>query len=425
MRVIDERWVNMGPRKGSDSPRRGNLSAIMRHLHEFGATSRSELSTVTGLNRSTIGFLLEDLASRGLVHAAPARSTGTPGRPSPMVSVNHERELALAFEVFGDSVGAAIVGLGGRILFSRRVERPRSFRNAEHVASDLASVAQPLLRDVGRGRIFGVGVAVAGLVRDRDGVVTTAPNLGWQELPLADIVREAVGLDRPVVVSNDANLAALAEHTRGAGVGCDDFILIWGEVGVGAGIVAGGRWIRGTSGYAGEIGHLSLKPDGLSCHCGSRGCWETLIAEDAVLRAIGREGAPDPSRTLNEAIAAAAAGDETVRSGLREIGYWLGVGIASLVSTLNPRQIALGGLFARLHPYVLDAIDQQLDRLTMAALRSDSTVGPAALGQDAPILGAAELVFRPLLADPTIVPPVGDGLPDARPADANTAQVGS
>ncbi len=290
--MVDAGWVGGGRRTGSESPRRGNLSAVLRQLHEFGPTSRSELSSVTGLNRSTIGFLLEDLAGRGLVRMGPARSTRTPGRPSPIVTVRHDGQLALAVELFGDSVGAAIVGLGGRILHSRRVERPRSFRGAGEVARDLAHVVQPLLRDAGPERIFGTAVAVAALVRDRDGVVTAAPNLGWHELPLADIVREAVGLEGPVLVANDANLAALAEHTRGAGVGCDDFVLIWGEVGVGAGIIAGGHWVRGRSGFAGEVGHLRLLPDGLACHCGSRGCWETLIAEDAVLRAIGKGGRP-------------------------------------------------------------------------------------------------------------------------------------
>lgn len=413
-----------GTPTGSESPRRGNLSAVMRHLHAYGPTSRSDLSALTGLNRSTIGFLLDDLERRGLVCAEAPRGTGTRGRPSAVASVRHDARLALTVEVFGDSVGAGVIGLGGRILHVRRVTRPRGYRSPEAVARDLADIAAPLLHEIGPERVFGIAIAVAALVHDRDGVVTSAPNLGWQEVPIADIVRRAVALDCPVVVANDANLAALAEHTRGAGVGYDDFVLVWGEVGVGAGIVAGGHWVRGRSGFAGEVGHLRLKPDGLECHCGKRGCWETLVAEDAVLRAIGREGAPDAARTLNEALAAAAGGDETVRAGLREIGHWLGVGIGTLVNTLDPRRIALGGLFARLHPWVVEAIRDELDQWSMAAPRSDVEIVPAALGQDAPILGAAELAFRPLLADPTMIPFVDGGStasPDAGSRLANTA----
>lgn len=415
--------VSAGTRTGSESPRRANLSAVIRHLHEFGPASRSELSRVTGLNRSTIGFLLEDLERRGLVRSGPAVSKPTTGRPSPIVSVRHDSQVVLAVEVFGDSIGAAIVGLGGRIMASRRIERPRGFRSPAEAGRDLAAVMGPLTRVIPPHRIFGIGVAVAGLVRDRDGVVAVGPNLGWQDVPLADIVRDAAGLERPVVVANDAKLASLAEHTRGAGVGCDDFILIWGEVGVGAGIIAGGRWVRGMSGYAGEIGHIQIKADGLRCQCGSRGCLETLIGEDAVLRAIGRAGASEPARTLNESITAAADGDETVRAGLREIGLWMGIGVAGLVNTLNPRRIALGGLFARMHPYVVDAITEQLDGLALAAPCSDVAVVPAVLGPDAPILGAAELAFRPLLAEPTLIPPVGPDLPDTMPAIADLARL--
>lgn len=363
-----------------------------------------------------MGFLLSDLADRGLVDLRPAPSTRQPGRPSLMVTLRRDRPLALALEVFGDSIGVAIVGLGGRIITSRRVERASGFRSPAEIGRDLGAIALPMLRDVDAEEILGVGVAVAALVRDTDGVVAVAPNLGWQDVPLAEIVRDAVGLTCPIVVANDANLAALAEHTRGAGLGCDDFILIWGEVGVGAGIVAGGHWVRGRSGFAGEVGHLRIEPVGIACHCGSRGCWETLVAEDAVLRAIGRAGATEPVRTIREAIAAAAAGDEEVLAGLREVGRWLGIGMGGLVNTLDPRRIALGGLFARLHPYVVESINEQLGQWSMPAARSDVEVVPAALGQDAPILGAAELVFRPLLADPTSIAPfLHEGLERALP----------
>jgi predicted NBD/HSP70 family sugar kinase len=391
------------PGTGIDSSRPQNLSAVLRHLHVFGPTSRAELSSVTGLNRSTVGQLLEDLSGRGLVRVGPEQSAGATGRPSAIVSVREGGPLALAIEVFGDTVGAAIVGLGGRIVCSRRVDRPRGFRSPETIGGDVAEVVSAILEDVAAARIYGVGVAIAALVHHLDGMVAIGPNLGWHDVGFRDIIQAAVGLDVPIVIANDANLAALAEHTRGSGTGCDDFILIWGEVGVGAGIVAGGNWVRGAEGFAGEVGHLQLLPDGVPCHCGSRGCWETLIAEDAVLRAIGRSGADEPARMLEAAIAAASRGDETILRGLHEVGTWLGVGIGLLSNTLNPRRIALGGLFARLYPYVSDVINAQMAHWSLVARRSEVDVVPASLGQDAPILGAAELVFSSLLRDPTQV----------------------
>ncbi len=143
----------------------------------------------------------------------------------------------------------------------------------------LASTAGP--------RVCAIGVAVAGMVRREDGVVVGAPNLGWRDVPIADSLRSALAVDVPIYVANDADLATIAEWRRGAGVDCRDFLLLWGEVGVGAGVIAGGRPFVGRAGFAGEVGHLSVRPRGHLCRCGARGCWETEIGSEALLRAVG------------------------------------------------------------------------------------------------------------------------------------------
>lgn len=390
---------------GNEDVRRRNLSALLRHVHVHGPSSRSELTVATGLNRSTIATLVAELMARGLVRERLPDPRGVPGRPSPLVEVRHDGVAVLATEIFADSLAAAVVGLGGRVLAHRRVDRTRAWRSPEATVAELAGVARTLIEDGPPGRrLVGIGVAVAGLVRLADGFVPIAPPLGWRDVALASLVRSALPLDAPVHVGNDADLAALAEHTRGAGLGRDDFLLLWGEVGVGCGIVADGRAVLGRSGYAGEVGHLPVDPEGAVCPCGSRGCWETRVGEDALLRLAGLGDRPDARQAVDDVLAGAAAGDAHALAAVSEVGRWLGIGLAGLVNVLAPGRVALAGVLARLYPYVREIVARELDRRVMAAPRADVEIVAAELGAEGPLLGAAELAWSPILDEPTTVP---------------------
>jgi predicted NBD/HSP70 family sugar kinase len=363
--------------------------------------SRSDLAEWTGLNRSTVGDLVADLAERGLVRERPARPSGSPGRPSPIVELEARRLVVLAVEIFPDSLGAALVGLGGAVLEHVTRPRARQPRPPEVDIAALADLCRPLLASPAAAGLHALSVAVAGVVRE-DGLVVVAPNLDWRDTAIAEPLRVALGVDAPVHVANDADLATLAELTRGAGVGSRDFIGLWGEVGVGAGIVVGGSLIRGRAGFAGEVGHLPVRPDGRPCHCGSRGCWETEVGEDAVLRAVGIDGDGGPA-VLDAIIAAAEAGDPRTLDGLQAIGRWLGIGLVSLANTLDPDRIALGGMFGRFHPYVRASIASELGRRRWMAAGHVEIVA-ASLLDEAPLLGAAEAAFEAVLDDPTTIP---------------------
>lgn len=384
----------------SDAVRRRNLGAILRRVHLGGPASRSELAEWTGLNRSTVGDLVGDLVERRLVRERRAHSTGVPGRPSPIVEVEPNRLVVLAIEIFPDELGAALVGLGGSIL--ERVRQPRAPRTraADEDIATLSEMCWPLLASPSAAGLHAVSVALAGVVRG-DGLVIVAPNLEWRETAIAAPLRAALDVEAPVFVANDADLATLAELTRGAGVGSRDFVGLWGEVGVGAGIVVNGSLIRGRGGFAGEVGHMPVRPRGRPCHCGSRGCWETEVGEDAVLRAVGIEGDGGPA-VVDRIVAAAEAGDRRTLDGLQSIGRWLGIGLVSLANTLDPDRIALGGMFARFHPYVRESIARELARRRWMAAGHVEIVA-ARLREDAPLLGAAEAALESVLEDPTTI----------------------
>ena len=390
--------VDVGQR--SETVRRANLSAIVRRLHERGPLSRSRLVASTGLTRSAIRGLVGELASAGLVFEEAAIRLGTPGRPSPLVRLNPNSAVVLALEIAVDSLAAALVGLGGVTMEHVRVDRPRGHTSAEDVVADLANLAGELTARRPRADpLIGIGVAVVGVVRRSDGTVSMAPNLGWTDVPLAARLARALALTVPVSVGNEADLGVLAEHRRGAAVGIDDVLFLSGEVGVGGGVIVSGQPLTGAAGYAGEVGHMPVNPDGSPCRCGSRGCWETEIGEGALLARAGHPA--DAGRSGVEAVLRdAAAGSPTAVAALDHVGVWVGTGLAGLVNLFNPRLVVLGGLLGRIHPYVVGTIEAELTRRALPAPRALVRIVPATLGVDAPLLGAAELGFEPLLADP-------------------------
>jgi predicted NBD/HSP70 family sugar kinase len=388
--------VDIGQR--SETVRRANLSAIVRGLHERGPLSRTELVRLTGLTRSAIRALVGELVEAGLVIEEPAVRMGTPGRPSPIERANPRWPVVLGVEVMVDSIAAVIMGLGGVILAEARIERPRGDLTADRVVADITTLTAGLVRGLEAPPI-GIGVAVAGVVRRSDGLVWAAPNLGWIEVPLGRLLAPAFETGVPIAIANDADMGLLAEHRRGAALGVDDVLYVSGEVGVGGAVMSGGRPLTGVAGYGGEIGHMPLNPGGTPCRCGSRGCWETEVGEGALLALAGLP--PDAGRAGVEAVLRdARAGVPAAVAAIDHVGHWLGVGVAGLVNILNPQLVVLGAMHARIYPAVRDAIEEQLDRRALRAPRSNVRVIPAAIEVGAPAIGAAELAFEPLLADP-------------------------
>ena len=384
----------------SETVRRANLSAIVRELHVRGPQSRSELVARTGLTRTAIRALLGELVAGGLLLEEPGAPDGAPGRPSPRVRPRAHVAQVLALEIAIDSLAAALVGIGGNVIASARIPRPRGHFAIDDIVGDLVELSEQL-PGIARHRdaIIGIGVAVAGLVRRSDGMVSSAPNLGWRDEPLGARIAAALRLEVPVHVANEADLGAMAELRRGAARGADDLLFIFGEVGIGGGIIVDGKALTGVAGYAGEVGHVRVNPHGRTCRCGSVGCWETEIGEGALLRLAGRpeDGGQDEVDGL---LRDAAGGDLVARRAINEVGHWLGIGLATLVNIFNPRVIVLGGLLARIHPYVEVALEHELERSALPGPLGLVRVTPSALGLDAPLLGAAELALEPFLADP-------------------------
>lgn len=397
---------------GPDALRRSNLSAVLRLLHSEGTATRAELTARTGLNRSTIAALVRELCEAGLVVEGAAITNGTPGRPSPTVTVRTDRVAVLAVDVKVDSIAVAAISLGGTLLEQRRVRRERGGSTLDGTLDAVEGLAGEILDGLPcRQRLIGIGAAVAGLVRHPEGIVDLGPDLGWSEVPLGELLRKRLRRHVPVVVGDDGDTGALAERVHGAGRGMEHLLYLSGEVGVGGGIIGSGRPLVGSVGFAGEVGHMMVDAGGDRCGCGNAGCWELRIGERAVLRAAGR--AEDRGQEgLAELLLAAEAGERETLRGLEEIGRWTGIGLASLVNVLDPQRIVLGGLHAELHPFLVEAATRELRSRSVVAARTAVEIVPAAFGTDSSLVGAGEAALQALLDDPTDTASRAPRIPD-------------
>ena len=376
--------------------RRYNLGSLLRYVHLNGATSRAELTNRLGLNRSTIGALTAELTTAGLVSEAVPRETGRAGRPSLVVRPESVRVHAYALSIEVDRLRAARVGLGGRVLDRRECRRPPGMQVLDTV-EPLADFVGAMRREVADGaRHVGTGVAVAGRIRRADGTVRLAPTVDWAE-PLG----AALGDEHRLTVGNHADVSALVEHSRGAAIGCDNVIYLHGDAGIGAGIIAGGAQVTGYGGHGGDIGHMVVNPYGRECTCGSRGCWETEIGEQALLRRAGRDGETGREAVLG-VVRAAMHGDSRAQFAVRRAGEWIGFGVGNLANIFNPEAVIFGGTLRDVYLVAAAQIRSRLNEVALPACREHIRLRTPGLGNDAALIGAAELAFQHLLDDPLL-----------------------
>lgn len=383
-----------------------NLGILLRHVHVGGSVSRTALAERMGLNRSTIMALTAELIAAGLVREETPADTGRPGRPSFVVRPEPNRVHVLAFDVAVDRVTAVRVDLGGTILDRHEAVRPRAGADLDLVVDVLARFGRRLHRTApASSTCVGIGASYCGMIRPGDGMVRFGPDLGWVDQAFGAELSRRLGLGLPVAVGNEAHLGALAEQQRGAGIGLQNLIYLHGDVGVGGGIIVGGKLLDGDGGYGCEVGHMMINPyDGRACGCGSRGCFEAEVGERALLQTAGRPDAQFGRDAVRAVIDDADRGDPAARESVRRIGDWLGIGVANLINLFNPGMVIFGGMLRDVYPAASAQVRARIATNVLPVARERVRLRISGLGDDATLVGAAELGFAPLLADPQRVP---------------------
>lgn len=377
--------------------RRRNLSAILLHVHHHSGATRAELTRELNLNRSTIADLVGALVASGWVEEIDDATRVGVGRPSPRVIPTHSRVVA-AINPELDAVTVALVTLGGHVLSTRRVPVDSVSVTSSHEIS--IDAIRSLVKNAPGSHLVGVGVAVPGLVRRKDGVVRLAPHLEWQDEPFAGPLTDALLV--PVAVANDAQLGARAELIFGSGVGAGTLLYVnGGPSGIGGGIIINGQPFSGAAGYAGELGHASVDPNGPRCACGATGCLETLATRDSLVSLLGLDRPDDDE--LEAALLAARrnpARANEVRAEVSRQLNMLGIALRGAVNLLNPDRIILGGHLAALYVASSDTDRRQLLQEALAVSVESIGVTTAALRSQRLLIGAAELAWQEHLINP-------------------------
>ena len=383
------------------SVRRHNLGVVLRHVADRGPRSRAAIAQETGLNKTTVSSLVGELIDFGLVRETELELRGTVGRPALPVELSGSRVGGLGLEIGVDFLAARATDLTGAECHQRMVQRDNRDRSVEQVLDELAGLARAALAALANEQVLAAGAVVAlpGLVGS-DGRLLVAPNLGWTDVSVPDLLRERLGAGAfPLRAENEANLGALAELWEGAGRRLRDFLYISGELGVGAGIIVDGTLFRGAHGFGGELGHVTVDPGGELCACGSRGCVETRVALGALLRNAGLAADAGVAALAERA----EAGDERALSALDQAGRWLGIGVASAANLLNLSGIVIGGYFATLAPWLAPALEQELADRVLSSEWDAPVVLSSELGAAAAVRGAAAAAVRRVFEDPAQV----------------------
>jgi predicted NBD/HSP70 family sugar kinase len=395
--------------------REQNLGIVLRQVAERGPRSRATLAVETGLNKSTVSSLVADLIEAGLLRDCPREERPSKvGRPPQSVELDPLGPFVLGLEVNVDYLAVWAADLAGAVRHRAFVAHDNRTASPRDAVAELARLAHAALEQpfaAGHHPVLAT-VAVPGLV-DPEGGLAVAPNLGWLDVPIADLLNEA--LEQPpyaVRVENEANLGAVAELVEGAGQGLSEFVYVSGEIGIGAGVVLRGELFRGASGFAGEFGHLTIDPFGPPCGCGGRGCLERLAGQDALLRLAGwdsrmrQPGArPEwPGAMLAES---ARAGHARTLEALSQVGHTLGIAIASLTNLLDPEAVLLGGYLAPLAEWLTVPIEAELETRALAGRRMRCRVVPARLGGEAAVRGAVAMSRRAALEEAISLPITG------------------
>jgi len=306
-----------------------------------------------------------------------------------------------------------VAGIGGDYTILCRAKVPTdSKEGAEAVVDRIGWAVSQVVKemDISPDDVAGIGVGAPGPLDPETGVVTFAPNLNWNSVPLKAMLEAR--LSAPVFIENDVNVGVLGEHRLGAGHGVSDLIGIFVGTGIGGGVIVGGKLYQGFNRSAGEVGHMVVRAGGPRCGCGNRGCWEAVASRTAIARRIakafrkGEKGwlyratSGNPSRIKSRALSRALAkGDPLVVREMKREARYLGIGVANLVNLFSPRMVILGGgVVEAMEKWLIKQVRRHVLRYALDHAMKDVEIVPAALGDDAGILGCAVLVEERLKA---------------------------
>lgn len=369
-----------------------NRLLVLNCVRESRVIARAEVARRTNLSRTTVGNIIDELIIEGFVREGGSqRSKPSGGRRIVPVHFNTRAGYVIGIAMGRNHLTILLTDLVAEVISQRELPFATQ-RGPEVCLAELAAQVQRFLAEhaVPEQAVVGVGLGMPGPLDSAQEKPLAPPRMpGWDQAPVRHLLTEALGL--PVFLDNNANMGALGESRYGVGRSVRDLLYVKVGSGIGSGLIIGGQIYRGGSGSAGEIGHMTIDPDGLPCACGNRGCLETLAGGPAILSAA-RRGVP-AVQTVADVAAAAQAGDAHCRAALRDAGEALGIAFASLINFFNPSMIVVDGSTMRAGDLILEPIRQSAALRALSAPLANTVITPAALAGRAIALGGVATVI--------------------------------
>ncbi len=377
--------------------RAGNSRAVISLLAAQGSMSRADLARATGLSRTTVSSLVTTLIASG--HVVETADRGSPhkggsGRPPLLVALSAPAGGVVGVDIGHAHIRVAAADRTGAVL-TQEVASVDVDSHGAQALDQAARMTRTVLKGAGlsRGELQAIGMCVPAPLDRRSARISTGILPGWQDLePSAELERR---MGVPVFADNDANLGALAEVSHGAARGVADLVYVKVASGVGAGIVLGGKLHRGTTGIAGEIGHVQVGEDGQVCRCGNRGCLETIVSAPRIAELLGP--AYDERLSTERVLELDVAGDAGVRRVLSDAGRTVGRALADLCNSLNPELVVVGGSLCT-STSLIEGVRASIDRYAQPDTAAAVRVAPAELGEQAEVTGAITLAVARVAA---------------------------
>lgn len=373
-----------------------NLSLVLGLVHEYRTISRSEICRHTGLTRSTVAKLVSTICELGFAHESGAEQIDRVGRPS--ISVEAAQNLiAISVHPEVDYLEIKAVTFNGQIVLSKRIIYANPVTSDQEVR-DIIDLMTEVLADLDAAdkgyRVLGAGIIIPGQIDISTGVIRQAPHLQWFEVPIRDQLSAA--LNMKIMVGNDASLGCKAEISYGAAKGASEVVYLHGASGVGGGVYTGGRPLHGIGGYAAELGHVRISSSSMNDYSGIPGTLEALVRREDLERVLGLAKVSDEeleSGLLNQRTAASTA---LAKKQLEA----LGIGVANFINIFNPEVVVLAGFLSGLYRFDQKYFHEILRQHTIPAALEVMQVFVAELGSNSLAIGASELIFEDLIADP-------------------------
>lgn len=382
-------------------------SSLLLHLYQSGDTSINKMARLFHASIPSATGIVNDLMREGWIAetgTGPARA----GRPPVLYGLNAKKYLTLIMDINRHDTQLVIFDLHNQLVLKRRVDI-RLDDSSDFLEQLFASTDDFLKsNNINRSKLWGIGVSMPGLINTSQGINLTYLNLTPPGVPLVTYLKEH--FDLPVCLFNDTKATTIGEHRFGFAVDKSQVLTINIDWGVGLGIIINGEVFNGASGFAGELGHIQVKPDGMLCHCGKVGCLDTITSAIALIRQA-KDGINSGRATIlkqivnndldqletSHIIEAVHAGDEFSIDLLSNVGTELGKGLATAVHLFNPEVIIVGGLLAEAGPFISNPIEQAINKYCLSDFKNPLSIHISKLGAKARLLGTQAYLFENLI----------------------------